>query len=114
MDRQVRRKAIEVEDVIDLHGLNAPRARAALRSFLKHSYQEDRRLVLVVTGKGRGEGKGVIRDGFLQWIDEADIRPLVARAAGARPRHGGAGAFYVFLKRKRRDRKRPNRGLHRA
>lgn len=45
---------------------------------------------------------GILKQRFLEWIDTADLRVLIARVSGARPKDGGAGAFYVFLKKKKR------------
>ena len=45
---------------------------------------------------------GVLRARAPEWIDAPDLRPLVARLAPARPKDGGAGAFYVFLKSPKR------------
>ncbi len=103
LDRRVKRKSLAVERTLDLHGMTEARAHAALRSFLNSSYTEDLRLVLVITGKGGDSRKtdrrrGVIRARFLDWIDGPDLRPLIARASKAAQRHGGDGAFYVFLK----------------
>ena len=54
--------------------------------------------MLVITGKGRA-GEGVIRKRFLDWLNTPDVRDQVASYAQAHQRHGGGGAFYVFLKR---------------
>ena len=53
--------------------------------------------VLVITGKGRG-GEGVLRAQLPRWLSQPDLRPLVSRLAPAHARHGGSGAFYVFLR----------------
>ncbi len=52
--------------------------------------------MLVVTGKG-----GVLREALPLWLGQADLKPLVSGVAEAHIKHGGSGAFYVSLRRKR-------------
>jgi DNA-nicking Smr family endonuclease len=85
-------------------------ARVALVSFLDAARRDGCRCVLVVTGKGaqaperdyapESTPRGIIRRRFQEWLDEEPLRAMIARAAPAAPRDGGAGAFYVFLKSK--------------
>ncbi|MEO0397919.1 MAG: Smr/MutS family protein [Pseudomonadota bacterium] len=42
--------------------------------------------------------RGVLRAAAPQWIDASPVRALVSRMTPARPKDGGDGAFYVFLK----------------
>jgi DNA-nicking Smr family endonuclease len=68
--------------------------------FVAEAMRNGARIVLVVTGKGRGGGQsaGVLRRRFLDWIEEPSVRAHLARVAPAHPRDGGDGAFYLFLK----------------
>jgi DNA-nicking Smr family endonuclease len=63
-----------------------------------------RRCVLVITGKGiwRSEA-GILREMVPRWLNEAPNRARVLAIAHAQPRHGGQGALYVLLKRKRQE-----------
>jgi DNA-nicking Smr family endonuclease len=85
---------------IDLHGLTQDVARAALAGFIRRSVDDGWRAVLVITGKGVG-GDGVLRRRVPDWLAEAPIRDHVAGVSEAHRRHGGEGALYVALKRKR-------------
>ncbi|MEX0645022.1 MAG: Smr/MutS family protein, partial [Parvularculaceae bacterium] len=105
VERRVKRGKLEVERSLDLHGLREAQARTRLQSFIVKAANDGCRCVLVVTGKGRPEAKttedrprGVIRKRFQEWVDEEPLRGHIARVAPARPKDGGAGAFYVFLK----------------
>lgn len=100
------RSRIEVEAVIDLHGLHRQEAQERLLAFLAAAQREGRRFVLVITGKGRADGDsdgtgGVLRRALPRWLELAPFRALVAGAAPAHRRHGGAGAFYLRLRRPR-------------
>ena len=58
------------------------------------------RMVLVITGKGGPEG-GALKRLVPMWLATAPLAAKIAAAAPARPHHGGAGALYVYLRRKR-------------
>lgn len=96
-DKKTRRGKVEVDVKIDLHDMTREQAFDALRRTLIRSYNHNKRTILVVTGKGL-RGEGVLRRSFPTWINHADIRPLIAEFAPAHQRHGGGGAWYVFLK----------------
>jgi DNA-nicking Smr family endonuclease len=103
-EKRVRRGKIEVAAALDLHGYTQDQACRALHAFLQAQQRRDACVVLVVTGKGgrliAGEATaGVLRQRFPDWLQHPAVRGLVAGYAPAHARHGGGGAFYVFLKR---------------
>jgi DNA-nicking Smr family endonuclease len=107
--RRLGRGLIAVDARIDLHGMRQERAHAALLAFLRHAQARGHQIVLVVTGKGKpdetvrgGEaGRGVLRQVVPGWLAHAELRPLVAGFEEAGRRHGGAGALYVRIRRRR-------------
>lgn len=98
--RKVRRGQTEIDARLDLHGHTQDTALRELTTFLLLEREAGSRCVLVITGKGR-LGTGVLRSRFLDWIDGAELRPLIAGYSRAHARHGGDGAFYLMLKAKR-------------
>jgi DNA-nicking Smr family endonuclease len=108
--RKLRRGRAEIDARIDLHGMRQAEAHAALTSFILRSKDRGHRCVLVITGKGtRGvghnnpyetPGPGVLRTRLRQWLAQDPVRAHVFGVEEAHPRHGGAGAFYVFIRRK--------------
>jgi DNA-nicking Smr family endonuclease len=86
---------------LDLHGYDQDRARAVLEGFLRRAWDEGFRSVLVITGKGV-QGDGVLRRSAPEWLAAPHLAEMVAGVSEAHRRHGGAGALYVALKRKRR------------
>ncbi len=101
-DKKTRRGKIDIDRRIDLHDMTHDRALLALRQFIIRSYNQNHSNLLVITGKGL-RGEGVIRRSFPGWMNDADIRPIIAGYAQAHIRHGGSGAWYVFLKSARPD-----------
>jgi DNA-nicking Smr family endonuclease len=86
---------------LDLHGYDQDRARAALEAFLRRAWEDGYRSALVITGKGV-QGDGVLRRSAPEWLAAPHLAPIVAGVSEAHRRHGGAGALYVALKRRRR------------
>lgn len=111
MDRkthdQMRRGKKRPEARIDLHGMTLERAHPALSGFILSAHSAGKRLVLVITGKGkaRDEGgpipvrHGVLRHQVPQWLAMAPLSQVILQVTPAHLRHGGAGAYYVYLKR---------------
>lgn len=102
MEKRVRRGALDIDATLDLHGHTQDSALAMLTRFLHRAQSRGDRTVIVVTGVGRG-GEGVLRRMLPEWLAAKDIRPIVSGYAPAHRSHGGAGAFYVFIKRTRAE-----------
>jgi DNA-nicking Smr family endonuclease len=95
---RLRRGALAIDARLDLHGLTQSEAHAALERFLAGSAALGRRCVLVITGKGLGDGqRGVLRQAVPRWLNEAPNRARLLAVMPAQPKHGGAGARYVLL-----------------
>jgi len=97
-EKKVRRGKLSIAATFDLHGHTQVSAANALPAFLERQQADGARCVLVITGKGR-EGQGVLRRNFLLWLESPGARRLVSGYAESHTKHGGAGAFYVFLRR---------------
>ena len=95
--RRVRRGQHEIDARLDLHGHTQDTAHRELVEFLLRQAGQGARCVLVITGKGR-IGAGILRARLFDWIADPELRPFIAGYAEAHPRHGGAGATYVFLR----------------
>ena len=104
-EKRVRRGKLEIDASLDLHGQTYDQAHASVARFLAGAQRRGARVAVIVTGKGRrgalaGEGEGVLKRALPGWLNQAEVRGLVSGYAQAHRDHGGAGAFYVFVKRK--------------
>lgn len=123
IDRKTRR-ALEkgrerVDRTIDLHGLNQVNAFSVLVRTIERAVLRDMKTVLVITGKGGArfsqisggaasrtradfdiEG-GVLKRMVPLWLSGETLRPFVESYAPAAKSHGGEGALYVRLRRRR-------------
>lgn len=90
---------------IDLHGLTLASAKSELTGFILSARAAGHRLVLVITGKGRGDlGPLPVRAGALRhevphWLHMPPLAGAVLQVVPAHVRHGGGGAYYVYLRR---------------
>lgn len=97
-EKRIRRGRVAVGGRLDLHGMTQTEAQAALTRFVAHHRADGARCVLVVTGKGgrAGMGDGVLKQRLPDWL--AGLREDVGGYAAAHAKHGGGGAWYVFLR----------------
>ncbi len=98
---RLRRGRLPIQSTLDLHGLTQSEAHAAVQGFIARAGERGLRTVLIVTGKGRREGGGILKSALPRWLNEAPARGQVLALAEAQPEHGGAGALYVLLRRRR-------------
>ena len=100
---RLERGQFEIDAVIDLHGMNQRQAKYELETELASSYKSEKRMVLVITGKGaRSEtGVGVLKENVPLWLNENPLNQIVLQFRQAKPKDGGDGALYVLLRRKR-------------
>lgn len=106
---KLRRGKLKPDARIDLHGMTLAQAHPALTGFILRSADAGHRLVLVITGKGKDRDDGgpiptkfgVLRHQVPQWLSMAPLGGIVLQVSEAHIRHGGGGAYYVYLRRSR-------------
>ena len=100
--QRLKKGRLPIEGRLDLHNMTQAQAHRALDHFLAEAIAQDKRCVLVITGKGRGrEGGGILHSQVPQWLNQPSLRARIVSFSYAQPKDGGTGALYVLLKRKR-------------
>jgi len=108
-ERRLAKAATEPDFTLDLHGHSLDAAHARLDHGLAQALAHGARLVLLITGRprpsddhaSRGERRGAIRAKVLDWLAAGSHGSRIAAVRQAHPRHGGAGALYIVLRRPR-------------
>lgn len=100
--REFRRFKIEAR--LDLHGMGIEAGRDALERFLRQAQDKGLKTVLVITGKGSMSSENTMRHQLPRWFEEAPLRGLVySFHYPARQQDGGQGAYYVILRRGKKN-----------
>jgi DNA-nicking Smr family endonuclease len=105
-DRRLSRGVVQPDLIVDLHGHNLATAYALLDARLEQAVAMGARVLLLITGKAP-EGdrwpvkRGAIRAAVGDWLAASRHASNIAAVRAAHPRHGGAGALYIILRRPR-------------
>ena len=108
--RAVAKGHLEPTARIDLHGDHLNVAKTRFESFIIGAAKSNHKIALVITGKGGvvrksdfgTEISGVIRRALPDWMNAPSMLGLVSHYCPAHIKHGGEGAFYVFIRAKAR------------
>ena len=106
---KMRQGKIRPEAKLDLHGLNLSQAQPILTKFVLDAHGKGLRLILIITGKGRNsedygvihKKKGVLKATVPNWLAMEPLSSKILQTTNAHVKHGGGGAFYVYLRKKR-------------
>lgn len=98
---RMKKGEMVIDGRLDLHGLSQDLAHGALTAFVTRAYDAGRRCLLIITGKGKREGSGVLRANVPRWLNQPPLRDRILGFSHARPQHGGEGALYVLIRRRR-------------
>lgn len=94
---------------LDLHGMTLDQAHPALIQFILSSYEKGHRLVLIITGKGDRYDpynsaplrRGILRRQVPLWLKQQPVASVILQTSEAHYKHGGKGAYYIYLVRRR-------------
>ena len=106
-DRKLATGAVAPDASIDLHGHTLETAYQLLDTTLDAAIRRGDRVLLLVTGRPpradseRPHARGRIRAAVGDWLAASRHADRIAAVRGAHPRHGGAGALYIVLRRDR-------------
>ena len=107
-DKRLRTGQASPDFTIDLHGETLASAHIRLNQCLHIAIRSGARLILLITGRPARDNprlpptsRGVIRASVGDWLAASPHASHIAAVRNAHPRHGGAGAMYLILKRGR-------------
>jgi DNA-nicking Smr family endonuclease len=103
MKAKLGRGLIRPEATLDLHGYNRVEAEKALKVFINTCINQEKRCILIVTGKRNTTlgAKSILRELVPSWLDSRMLASLVLAHNYAVKKDGGDGARYVLLRKKR-------------
>ncbi|MGL5830958.1 MAG: Smr/MutS family protein [Candidatus Altimarinota bacterium] len=88
------------QDKLDLHGFTTVEADALTRKFITEAKMKDLSFVIIVVGKGYNSegGKSKLKPVVVERLNELVQNKRIRNYESAKPRHGGFGAIYVYLR----------------
>jgi DNA-nicking Smr family endonuclease len=104
-DRRIHKGGVIPDISVDLHETTLSGAYVRLDRTLDQAIHRKLRVVLLVTGHARGhdrasgQGRGAIAAVVRDWLAASRHASAISAVRQAHPRHGGAGALYIVLKR---------------
>jgi DNA-nicking Smr family endonuclease len=103
--QQLKSGSLSISAHLDLHGMTSGQAQEALLFFIRESYLQNHRCVLVVTGRGINSpgGQSVLRRETESWLTRDPLKRVVLAFCTAQPKDGGAGAVYVLLRKQKKN-----------
>ena len=95
---------------LDLHGKNLDEANSIIESFIKKSYEDQVQKLIIVTGKGLHSNNekdpyvskdlGILKYSIPEFVkNNENLMQIISNISEASVKDGGAGAFYIFLKK---------------
>lgn len=101
LKKRFEKGELPIDGKIDLHGMTLAQAHHRFTQFIMGKIKDGARFVLVITGKGSGDGTGVIRKNLPLWCDDKNLKPHILQITSAQAKHGGSGASYILLRRQK-------------
>ena len=107
--KNIEKKNIKIRS-IDLHGFTLDEANKTIENFINKAYSENINKLIIVTGKGlHSENEkdpyvskelGILKYSVPEFIsNNASLMSMINEITDAKIEDGGAGAFYVYLKK---------------
>jgi|MDSW01.2.fsa_nt_gb DNA-nicking Smr family endonuclease len=105
--RKIKKGKIRIEAQLDLHGNTIDESKIRVVNFILENYKKQKRLVLIITGKGRktsskvpwGENLGKLRLTVPQWLNSIELSKYILWFDEANQQNGGSGALMIYLKK---------------
>ena len=112
-DTDFKKNFFNQTKTIDLHGYSLENANETVRDFIKKSYDEGISKWLIVTGKGLhslnekdpyvSKKLGILKYSVPEYIkNNFELMKIINNIESAEIKDGGDGAFYIFLKKKKK------------
>ena len=94
--RKILKGKIKIDAEIDLHGMDRFEARDIVESFINKSFLNGYRYINIITGKGAGIIRHVVKD----YLDDKKSHKFIISFSNAHRKQGGEGAFVLHLRKK--------------
>ena len=95
--KQIKSKKLVFDSIIDLHGKTEAQAYKIIKNFVKNSYLNNSKNIIIITGKG-ANGQGKLKLKTPLWLKSEELSRYVVGFTNLPNNGGGEGALFVKLK----------------
>tara|TARA_B110000196_G_C20764024_1_gene483440 strand:+ start:28 stop:453 length:426 start_codon:yes stop_codon:yes gene_type:complete len=106
-----KNKRLELTKIIDLHGHTLENANKVIDQFINKCFEESVTRIIVITGKGTRSNSAsnpyvsydlsILKHSVPEFIkSNTNLMKIIINIADAKIEDGGGGAFYIYLKKK--------------
>ena len=104
--RKIQKGKLKISASLDLHGSNISDSKKLVYDFVNYNSQNDKRVLLIITGKGKRlfvedewKGTGILKTKIPIWLTSLALSKKIVWFDHAPSNMGGEGAFIVYLKK---------------
>ncbi len=104
--RKIKKGNLIIEESLDLHGYTLEESKEKVVKFIKNNFENKKRFLLIITGKGRRlgvsegwRGKGKLKENVPYWLSSVYLSKYILWFDKATSNKGGDGALMVYLKK---------------
>ncbi len=113
LKKSIKKGFFKINKKVDFHGLSLLESEEIFITTISQCYEKGLRCLLFITGKGLYKSThhqneespklyhGVIRSAFTDWVKSKKLSKFILSYENASIEHGGDGAFYVYLRKKK-------------
>ena len=108
--KKIKKGKLRIESVLDLHGFTIKESKEKVVDFILRNYKSKRRLLLLITGKGKRlnvsegwRGTGKLKENVPSWLKSVQLSKYILWFDYANPENGGEGALMIYLKKSKNE-----------
>ena len=108
--RKIKRGKLKIQSKLDLHGFTVEESKEKVAEFILKNYEYKKRLLLIITGKGKKldvsegwKGTGKLKKNVPIWLRSVQLSKYILWFDSASPENGGEGALMIYLKKSKNE-----------
>jgi DNA-nicking Smr family endonuclease len=108
--RKIKKGKIKIQSKLDLHGFTVEESKEKVAKFILKNYEFNKRLLLIITGKGKRldvsegwKGTGKLKKNVPIWLRSVQLSKYILWFDSANPENGGEGALMIYLKKSKNE-----------
>ena len=108
--RKIKKGKLKIQSKLDLHGFTVEESKEKVAEFILKNYEYKKRLLLIITGKGKRlgvtegwKGTGKLKKNVPIWLRSVQLSKYILWFDSASPENGGEGALMIYLKKSKNE-----------